>query len=234
VQTQKSAVWLAGRGVARSCGFSWEVPPGLYEAFQSGKLTREAFDSRLRSGVAAAQAAYFAEARTRPTPVERLLEALERTGAPGWNHAFVTTNWSTVLDRAVAASGRSVWHLNGSVEDPQCELYTEIDGRADGGDSLYRNEGFRRLLEARVCVLAGLSLASRLDGALIERLGAKKKAVGAGAAWVVVNEDPADTRRTARLLRECVPGARVVEVPVRFEDWVEAGLPELRGLGVIA
>jgi hypothetical protein len=50
----------------------------------------------------------------------------------------------------------------------------------------------------------------------------------------VVNEEAADTRRSAQLLHERSPGARVMEVPTTFEDWVNNGLPELRGLGVIA
>lgn len=231
-QSPAIVAWLAGRGLARTCGFSWEVPDKLYEAFVAGRISRGAFESRIRAELTAAQAASLAGGRIDTSPVERLLERLEQGSRPGWDHAFVTTNWNTLLDSVLARGGRTVWHLNGSIADPRCSFSTEVDVR-DGEEAYVHREGVRRLLQARVCVLAGLSFASRLDRGLIERLGAERNPQHGDATWIVVNENEVDVRRTTRLLHERVPHAPVMSVWARFEDWVEADMPELRSIGVI-
>jgi hypothetical protein len=162
----------------------------LYDQLASGRLSRSAFESRIRAELAAAQETSLADGAINTSPIERLLDMLEQRSRPGWSHAFVTTNWNTILDRVLAAHGTGVRHLNGSIDDPNCTLYTEIDLRKDSAVALG--------VEAPVWVLAGLSLSSRLDRSLVERLASEKEHAEAGTAWIVVNDDHADVRRTTR------------------------------------
>jgi hypothetical protein len=219
----QTVAWLAGRGVAQSCGLDWEVPEVLYEALHAGKLRRTEFEARIREALAAAQAVGLTDGSIDPMPLERLLDCLDRRTSHGWRHVFLTTNWNTLLDRVLARRGGRVWHLNGSVETTG-HLDTEIDNR----DAAYRVEGFDYLARAQVCVLAGLSFASRLDRALLERLGGK-----AYRACIVVNEEAADAARAAGLLHDKSPCARITQVHATFENWVRGGLRELRPLGVL-
>ncbi len=219
-------VWLVGRGIAESCGLAWQVPPEWYDAYRRGRLTRAPLIERIRGALRRAQEEHIARGRIDTSLIDALARALEKGRFARCEHAFVTTNWDTLLDRALRPYGRTVWHLNGSI-DGDGELLTELDERRGRDDALMRNAGFRRLLEAQTCVLAGLSLKSAPDRELVERLGVEQQWRPAGESWLLVNHDPAELERIAAILRQHLPRSTIRAVETPFEKWLAAGLPGL-------
>lgn len=206
-------VWLMGRGVSASCGFSWLPRPHARAQAIRGELRK-------------AQHRALAQGDIDLGCLDRLLAALRAHPA---RHTFVTTNWNTVLDSALRRHGYPpAVHLNGSI--------------ADGGDLLKAQErqdarraplethpGFRRLAAAESGVLAGLSLQGRLDHELLERVGRAHRRPAA-SRWIVVNADAGQVRAACALLQRCLPGAAVLPVARPLAAWVDAGMPELAGV----
>ena len=210
-------VWLAGRGVSMSCGLCWDVPRSLEDAYRRGEIGRAALTARICDALARAESHPSVDTR----PMEKLIEKLRACN--GWRHSFVTTNWDGLLERALRAQGFAPpLHLNGSVAERNV-LTAWDDERAREAVPQAR-EGLRRLMAADVCVVAGLSLASRLDEGIVARLRGKS-----GGRWIVVNHDPAQVRAACELLRAQLPRCRVSALEESFDDWVAAGMP---GLGV--
>lgn len=208
-------VWLAGRGVSMSCGLCWDVPQRLEEAFRRGEIDRAELTARICEELARAEADPAVDAR----PVEKLIEKLKASN--GWRHSFVTTNWDGLLDRALRAHGfAATLHLNGSVAERN--LLTAWDDERARERVPQAREGLRRLMDADVCVVAGLSLANRLDEGLVARLRGKR-----GGRWLVVNHDAAEVRQACELLRAQLARCEVSAVAEPFDAWVEAGMPGL-------
>lgn len=216
----RQVTWLIGRGIAESCGLSWQVPEEWYDERRRGELSREALVERIRHALHKEQHECLARGGIDTSAIDRLARQLPEF------HGFVTTNWDTILDVALAPYGRRVWHLNGSIAD-HGDILTELDSREGRDHSLARNPGFKALLGAQTCILAGLSLKSRLDRELVERLGAEQAWMPAGERWVVVNQDPGELRFTTDAIDKRLPRSTVIPVDVRFEEWVAAGLPGL-------
>ncbi|HZM36915.1 MAG TPA: hypothetical protein VFC18_20830 [Burkholderiales bacterium] len=208
-------VWLAGRGVSMSCGLDWDVPPALEAARHAGEISRAALGERIASALERAQDDAAIDCR----PIDAMLERIR--GPSGWRHAFVTTNWDALLDRALERHGfEPPLHLNGSVAARN--LLLEDDGESAREAVPQVREGLRRLAQAELVVVAGLSLASRLDKALVARLAGKH-----GGRWLVVNHDAGEVRRCCAALEQRLPGCTVQAVALPFDRWVAAGLPGL-------
>ena len=209
-------VWLAGRGVSMSCGLCWDVPQPLEDAYRRGEIDRAELTARICSELARAEAD--------PGVDTRALHLLaSHVHALGEKQSFVTTNWDGLLDRALRAHGFAApLHLNGSIAERN--LLTAWDDERARERVPQAREGLRRLMDADVCVVAGLSLANRLDEALVARLRGKR-----GGRWLVVNHDAAEVRKACELLRAQLARCEVSAVEEPFDAWVEAGMP---GLGV--
>ena len=116
----RKIIWLAGRGVSISCGLDWDVPRELYEQAKAGEIDRETLRGRICEELHRVQAAAGLDTR----PLDELLATLRNQGNRDWKHAFVTTNWDTVLDEVLAAHPAhdsidpAVAHINGSIEEP--------------------------------------------------------------------------------------------------------------------
>jgi hypothetical protein len=211
--------WLAGRGVSMSCALDWDVPPGLEAALRERKLSRFEIKARICDELSRAQDDPSIDCR----PLDALLERARASGR--WRHALVTTNWDELLDRAAARHGfEPPLHLNGSVGGRDI-LLEDDDERAREAVPQAR-EGLLRLLEADLVVAAGLSLASRLDKAILSRLAGKR-----GGRWLVVNRDALEVRRAREELRRRLPGCSVQAAELPFDEWVEAGFPGLNIAG---
>lgn len=211
--------WLAGRGVSMSCGLDWNVPPGLEAALRDRTLSRVQLKARICDELSRAQDDPSIDCR----PLDALLDRVRASSR--WRHALVTTNWDELLDRTAARYGfEPPLHLNGSVGGRNI-LLEDDDDRAREAVPQAR-EGLRRLLEADVVVAAGLSLASRLDKALLSRLAGKR-----GGRWLVVNHDAQQVRRACEELRRRLPGCSVHAAELPFDEWVRAGFPGLNIAG---
>lgn len=209
-------VWLAGRGVSMSCGLCWDVPQALEDAYRRGEIDRAELTARICAELARAEADPAVDTR----PLHLLASHLRFLEG---KQSFVTTNWDGLLDRALRAHGFAApLHLNGSVAERN--LLTAWDDERARERVPQAREGLRRLLDADVCVVAGLSLANRLDEALVARLRGKR-----GGRWLVVNHDAAEVRQACELLRAQLARCEVSAVAEPFDAWVEAGMP---GLGV--
>jgi hypothetical protein len=205
-------VWLAGRGVSMSCGLCWDVPPALERAYRGGAIGRAELARRICEALERAEA----EASVDIGPLQALVDRLG-----DGNHSFVTTNWDGLLDRALASRGFApALHLNGSVAARDILLAWDDEREREAAPQA--REGLRRLMDADVVVVAGLSLASGLDKALVSRLRGKR-----GGRWLVVNHDAAEVRRACDTLRARLAGCEVSAVKETFADWVAAGLPGL-------
>lgn len=209
-------VWLAGRGVSMSCGLCWDVPQRLEHAFHRGEIDRAELTAHICRELARAES----DPAVDIGPLERMVVRLKRSN--GQENSFVTTNWDGLLDRALRAHGfPAPLHLNGSVEERN--ILTAWDDERARERVPQAREGLRRLLDADVCVVAGLSLANRLDKALIARLRGKR-----GGRWLVVNDDAEEVRQACELLRAQLASSEVSAVEEPFDAWVEAGMPGLR------
>ena len=198
-----------------SCGLHWDVPPALEAAARRGDITREELKARICAALARAQDDPALDCG----PLDALLARLAASN--GWRHGFVTTNWDELLDRAAARHGfEPPLHLNGSVSARDI-LVEDDDERARDAVPQAR-AGLRSLMQADLVVAAGLSLASRLDKALVSRLAGKR-----GARWVVVNHDAGEVRRAREELHRRLPGCSVSAAELPFDAWVAAGLPGL-------
>ena len=118
----------------------------------------------------------------------------------------------------------SLLNLNGSVGRRDILLEDDEDRAREAVPQA--REGLRRLLEADVVVAAGLSLASRLDKALLSRLAGKR-----GGRWLVVNHDAEEVRRACEELSRRLPGCSVHAAELPFDAWVRAGFPGLNIAG---
>lgn len=211
----RNLVWLAGRGVSMSCGLCWDVPQALDQAFRAGRITRSELTDRICEELGCAERDAAVDLR----PLRALLERLR--AAQGWRHAFVTTNWDGLLERALREHGfERPLHLNGSIAERN--ILTEPDSDEAREAVPQAREGLRRLVEADLCVVVGLSLSNRLDKGLVRRLAAKR-----GGCWLVVNHSAPEVRRTCEELRRQLPAAAVSAVELPFEAWVQAGMPGL-------
>lgn len=209
-------VWLAGRGVSMSCGLCWDVPQALEDACRRGEIDRAELTARICAELARAEADPAVDTR----PLHLLASHLRFLEG---KQSFVTTNWDGLLDRALRAHGFAApLHLNGSIAERN--LLTAWDDERARERVPQACEGLRRLMDADVCVVAGLSLANRLDEALVARLRGKR-----GGRWLVVNHDAAEVRQACELLRAQLARCEVSAVAEPFDAWVEAGMP---GLGV--
>ena len=93
-----------------SCGLCWDVPAPLEAAFRRGRIGRRELTERICASLAHAERDPSLDCR----PLDALLARLPALA--GWRHAFVTTNWDGLLDRALARRGIGrALHLNGSV-----------------------------------------------------------------------------------------------------------------------
>ncbi len=200
-----------------SCGLCWDVPQDLEDAYRRGDIDRAELTARICDALSRAEADAAIDLR----PLERLAEKLRIFG--GGKNSFVTTNWDGLLGRALQAQGfPPPLHLNGSVAERN--ILTAWDDERARERVPQAREGLRRLMDADVCVVAGLSLANRLDKGLVARLRGKR-----GGRWLVVNHDPEEVRQACALLRAQLAQCEVSAVAEPFDAWVEAGMP---GLGV--
>ncbi len=210
-------VWLVGRGVSMSCGLCWDVPQPLEDAYRRGEIDRDALVARICDELARAEADPALDCR----PLEIFMEKLKASN--GVKHSFVTTNWDGLLDRALRERGLAApLHLNGSIAERN--ILTAWDDERAREAVPQAREGMRALMDADVVVVAGLSLANRIDKGLVARLRGKRD-----GRWLVVNHDAAEVRKACEVLRERLAQCEVSAVNEPFDDWVEAGMP---GLGV--
>jgi hypothetical protein len=209
-------VWLVGRGVSMSCGLCWDVPPALEAAWRRGEIGRAALSERICAALERAEREPGVDLR----PLRALAARVKRSRAM---HSFVTTNWDGLLDRALGEHGLDApLHINGSAAARN--ILTAWDDERARDAVPQAREALRRLMDADLVVVAGLSLANRLDKGLVSRLRGKQ-----GGRWLVVNHDAAEVRKACEVLRERLARCEVSAVNEPFDDWVEAGLP---GLGV--
>jgi hypothetical protein len=210
-------VWLVGRGVSMSCGLCWDIPSELEAAYRRGRIDRAALASRICEELERAEREPGVDLR----PLRALAERLKRSGG---RHSFATTNWDGLLARALREQALGApLHLNGSVAERN--ILTAWDDERARDAVPQAREGLRRLMDADLVVVAGLSLANRLDQGLVSRLRGKR-----GGRWLVVNHDAAEVREACETLRERLAGCEVSAVNESFDEWVEAGLPGLGGV----
>jgi len=198
-----------------SCGLCWDVPQELEDAYRRGEIDRAELTARICDALSRAEADAAVDLR----PLQALASRLKILDE---KHSFVTTNWDGLLDRALGAQGFAPLHLNGSVA--QRNILTAWDDERARERVPQAREGLRRLMDADVCVVAGLSLANRIDRGLVAGLRGKR-----GGRWLVVNHDAGEVRQACELLRGQLAQCQVSAVAEPFDAWVEAGMP---GLGV--
>jgi hypothetical protein len=199
-----------------SCGLCWDVPPELEDAYRRGDIDRAELTARICDALSRAEADAAIDMRPLHALASRLRILAEQ-------HSFVTTNWDGLLERALRAQGLPrPLHLNGSVAERN--ILTDWDDERARERVPQARAGLQRLMEADVCVVAGLSLANRLDKSLVARLRGKR-----GGRWLVVNHDAGEVRQACELLRRQLAQCELSAVTEPFDAWVEAGMP---GLGV--
>lgn len=131
----------------------------------------------------------------RLSPLERLLAVLYRANRrEAWTHGFVTTNWDTLLDRALAARRAprrpdiraSAEHLNGSIaEHDDGAFLTEADSQDARESRLLRKQlprshvsaietPFDQWIDAEMPELQALGVLKELSAAQSARAGSRR------------------------------------------------------------
>jgi hypothetical protein len=219
--------WLLGRGVTAATGFSWKVPAAVYRELRSGSLTRDAMVTRIKADLKRHQHQALTEGHIDTSTLEELAKAIKADRNGRSTHGFITTNWNTVIELVLQAHGQPVWHLNGSIDGPADAFLTEADTPEQRKGGLDQHPGFRWLLEAEVCVVAGISLHCAFDRQVLHLLGTSQHGRNC-RSWCVVNESQEDLSRSHALLGQYVSRESLRLVHSPFQDWVRAGLPELK------
>jgi hypothetical protein len=228
--TPNTVGWLLGRGVTAACGFAWEVPPAAYHELRSGPATRDAMVTWIKTDLRRRQDQALKEGQIDTSSLEDLAKAITADRNRRWTHAFITTNWNTVIDLVLQPHGQRVWHLNGSIDGPADAFLTQADTPEQRNGSLEKHPGFRWLLEAEVCVVAGMSLRWAFDREVLHLLGTRQRGRN-GRSWCVVNQSEDDLSRTHALLSQYASHESIRLVRSSFQDWVRAGLLELKTIG---
>ncbi len=180
-------------------------------------------------------------------PYCRLLEVSGRRTTAGWRHRFMTTNWDTLLERAVNSTcpiscppwleSTFVFHLNGAVEDladhsrRSCFLL-ESDAIGIRVAKLESNLAFGSMTWSDSFVVVGMSFECATDNSLLMTLGRAPLPVER-SSWIVLNPDRGALDTVCANIQSKLPGVTVIPLRNGFAEWLDAGLPELRNLGVL-
>jgi len=165
-------------------------------------------------------------------------------------HALITTNWDSLLEKALEylypgvhpgpwLDNMYVAHINGRIEripNPSfgSPFLLEQDGAGLRNPTVEANNALGRILWSSVIVVVGMSFECEQDKFLLKAIKEHEDNLPAGgAAWIVVNANPADLQKAVELLNNHLPRANVISVQRTFEDWVQAGMPELVASGIL-
>ena len=231
--------WLFGRGLSIGCNLSWSVPLAWHALARDQQITR----------IKDALRAEMEQPGVDCSVIRRLLQVLARHTAPGWRHLFITTNWDFLLQREIQALGLTVlpswlsnshvYHLNGTVEEllnnaQRSPFLLEQDPSAQRIATHEANAAFGNMIWNRTFVVVGMSFECETDKFLLSALSRIQDDLPIGESrWVVINPDHAALTAFGARLRHVMPRADVKGLPMTLEEWLDAGLPELRSYGAV-
>lgn len=233
-----SVSWLIGRGCSIAAGLTWVVPKWwrlLPRPLQIWLIVRALTAAQLGPTV-------------RLDSHREFLHLLDLRTVAGGVHVLITTNWDGLLEMALESLWPGVhpglWldnmyvaHINGRVEripnnTAGSPFLLEQDGAVMRNPTPEADKALNLILWSNVVVVVGMSFECDQDKFLLKAIKRHEDNLPVGGAtWIVVNANPEDLDKTVHLIRDHLPGADVVSVPLTFEAWVQSGLPELVATG---
>lgn len=231
--------WFFGRGLSIGCGLPWSVPPDWSNLHREEKILQ----------IKAALSAEMDASHVDTTTIHMFLNTLATRTVKPWQHQFYTTNWDYLLQREIGrleltvlpdwCAGTHVYHLNGTVEilpeNARRSAFVLESDFADARTSTHEgNVAFEKLIWNQSFVVVGMSFECAVDKFLLASLQKVEDDLPIGESrWILVNPDAQALAVAASQFRKALPHADVLEVPLSFDMWLEAGLPELQEFGAI-
>jgi len=240
---RNSCFWVLGRGASIANGLNWAVPHDFYDKLICGAVSREQVIDWIKRTLCSE----MDEPTVHNDVYCRFIAELANRTASGWYHRFLTTNWDTLLEREMPASGAvknwlggqsHVFHLNGSIErvPPDVErlrssFLLECDPPDKRVEKLESNKAFVQLCWHAACVvMVGLSFGCRTDQNFLNALNRVQDDLPIGEATVyVVNPGQSALEEVCERIREKLPSATVLPIAEGFDTFVEGGLAPLNG-----
>ena len=241
----QGCAWLFGRGASIANRFSWVVPNDWKVDLASGRVSREAHVGMIIDTIRDKMSQLPADA----TPYRRLLEVMATRTVDQGHHRLMTTNWDYLLQRDLnnwihtnragwaprfLSTHGMVYHFNGSAERGRFQnrspFMLETDSAGDRKATYEANRAFNYLLSSDLVVVVGMSFECHSDRGLLAALRAHEDNAPLGSAlFVIVEPDQETLESVSAKLTACFPRAKVCPVRLRFEEWIDSGMPELIG-----
>jgi|SRR5882672_11450091 len=231
--------WLFGRGLSISCNLTWAVP-GDWRT-----LRREDQIGRIEKALPKEMAA----AHVDTSVIRRFLDTISSRTNSAWRHRFVTTNWDYLLQREVLRLGLTevpswmdnshVFHINGTVEvlkdnSQRSAFVLEDDPSSARVSTTEANVAWNKMLWDRLFVVIGMSFECEVDKFLLTALSRVEDEMPIGeSTWIVLNPAQRALGATCERVQRKLPRAKVVRVLSTFAAWLESGMRELDGAGVL-
>lgn len=232
--------WFFGRGLSIGCGLTWDVPQE-WNAFSRDELI-----AHIKAAIASEMSAAYVDT----TDIRLFLDLVAEHTVSPWRHQFHTTNWDYLLQREILALGHKVqppwsaethvYHLNGTVEDlpnnsQRSAFVLESDPPQARVRTVEGNIAYNKFIWSQTFVVVGMSFECDVDKYLLSALNRVEDDLPIGESfWVVVNPNAEALDITCARLQASLPRARIVKREATFRTWLNAQLPELQSLGVLA
>lgn len=236
---KQTVEWFFGRGLSIGCGLNWAVPD------EWRTLPREEQIAKIKNELTTA----MSESQVDTDSIKQFLSILSSNTAPGWAHRFHTTNWDFLLQREIQQlglkelpswlAGSHVYHLNGTVEvlsdnSQRSEFVLESDPSSARSASIEGDIAYNKFIWSRTFVVVGMSFECEVDKYLLGALNRIEDDLPIGeSVWVVLNPDKCALSATCDRLKNALPQGKIIDNASMFDDWLKAGMPELRCLGAV-
>lgn len=237
-QEVDTLIWLVGRGASIACGLCWTEPPSWADMPRQDRICRIKQTLRLE----------MCKSHVSIEPYRRLVQYLENHTAASWRHRFVTTNWDTllqkVLDELYPSACPSQWlrdtyvsHLNGSVSrntnpDFHSDFLLEDDPRGSRREKPQSNMIYNRILVSAYFVILGMSFECQTDASLLRAVQSADMRAQRGT-WLLVNPSRSSLEQSCSTVKTAMPACRILPVQRGMVEWIEEGLPDLIGEGIL-
>jgi hypothetical protein len=232
--------WLIGRGASIACNLSWVVPDewNILERQVKVAKIKQAIMSEMNSP------------KVNTKPYKEFLGLLKNNTADGWQHLFITTNWDYLLQREIQNLGlmelpkwlanSHVFHINGTVEplkdnSNRSPFLLEDDPLEQRVSTVEANVAYNHMTGGRLFIVIGMSFECQTDRFLLSALNRVEDNRPIGESkWLIVNPNKKVLSGSATRIQQALPGATIVQISQKFDEWVNTMMPELATEGVLA
>ena len=177
----------------------------------------------------------------------KFLIHLRNRTSENWRHLFATTNWDCLLESEINnlklnelpkwMASDHVYHLNGTVEDYPNQAFDspfllEEDKYTERTSTPEANILFNHMIASETFIVVGMSFECEMDRFLLDSIKRVEDDMPIGnSVWIVLNPDKVALEDSSSRIATALPRARVYTKAIRFNEWLNEGMPPLVELG---